>query len=141
MFTARRWFMLCLLATASALSAAEPDTKQTVDLGWCTVVMPQIVAVDEAATFIVTFTKVPDTAVKARLDLHWITSAGENKGVNRSGGSKDITLNTPMEWTVTPLPKEGIGKVLPVLYLSTDGTWAGKVGDIPKLPSIAVKQP
>ena len=123
MIATTRVFIAILLLICTNVAAAEPvaPQTQTVDQGWYTIVMPQLATVGEPTTFIVTFTKIPDTAIKAHMDLHWLTTTGENKGVNRVGSSKDIILNKPMEWVITPVAKDGIGKILPVLYVTTDG--------------------
>lgn len=132
---------ITLALACITLSAAEgdPPKTQNVDLGWCKVVMPMTVRVNEPATFQVTLTKVPDGAAKIKLDLHWIDTSGANKGMNTAGPAKDVVLNQVIEWNIVTKEKELIGKVLPIMYLTTDGSWKGLVGDKPpKLPTIEV---
>jgi hypothetical protein len=129
------------LLLATGLAAAEPAKTQTHKLGWATVVLPATTKANEPVQVVLTVTRIPDkTATKVHLDLHYLDTAGVNKGVYASDGGKAFTLNQPLTWTIKPAGKTDVGKLLPILFASTDGTWAGKLGEHQKLPLIEVRQ-
>ncbi|MEK7413845.1 MAG: hypothetical protein AAB263_11075 [Planctomycetota bacterium] len=122
------------------VAKTEATKTQITKLDWCTIVTPLSVKVGEAATYTITLKKVPEKATKVSCDLHWSTTAGENKGMNIWGGdAKDIELNKPIVFTIAAAKKDDIGTITPIVYLSSDGTWNGVVGDQPQLPTIAVR--
>lgn len=129
----------CLLLTAALMALCAAERTQTIELDWCSVVLPKSVKVGEPSVYRVTLKKIPENAAKINFDLHWIDESGATKGMNTYGGSKLAEVNQPLEWTLTPAAKDQLAKVLPVIYLSREGTWATKTADKPpKLPAIDV---
>jgi len=129
--------LLCCLPLVAA--EANDAKTQKHSLEWGTLLCPLTVKVGEVATFTLTLEKVPETAKKVHVDLHWIDAAGKSQGVLVGATGKDIVLGKPMQWDLRIGAKDGIAKVLPVVYLSTDGSWKGMVAKPPKVTAIDIK--
>ncbi len=116
---------LFLLVFSAALSAGE----QTADLGWCSVVCPQMAGAGQKFTIKVTLKEVP-AGTKLGGDIHLVKPDGTYLTYGAWGGDpRAVKAGETVSMTYTmPESKDGSGGVIVHYFLSPKG-WNEKVKD------------